>query len=109
MRYTNGFDAQEHLRPLVDGDLADAFVELGPWHCTAGGRERRAGPLDLHVGPEARHPQPATADLPVQPRAEAEKLQFGDGARGETVATRLVPWELLTVDHQHVTAVADRP
>ena len=109
MLHPNGFDSEQHLCAIVDRDLTDALVELGSWDGTAGGRERRARPLDLHVGAEARHPQPAMANPSAQPGTEAEQLEFGDRAGGEAVAARLVPREVLTVDHQHVSAVADRP
>ena len=91
----NGFDAEQHLGAVVDGDQADALVEFGAGDGTAGRRERRARPLDLDVGAEARHAQSAVAHLAVQPRAEPQQFEFGDRARGETVAARLVPRELL--------------
>ena len=109
MVHINGFDAQQHLRAVVDGDHADAVVELGARHRAARRRERRAGPRDLDVGAEARHPQPVVRDPAVEPRAEPEQLHLRDGARGQPVAAGLVAGELRGVDHQHVAAAAGGP
>ena len=92
MRYANGFDAEEHLRSVVGRDATDAFVELGPRHGTAGRRERRAWPFHLDVGTEARHPQTPVADRAVQPRAEAEQLEFGYRTRVSGRRRTPCPW-----------------
>ena len=55
--HVNGFDAEHHLRAVVDGDQPDPFVELGAGHRAARRRERRAGPRHLDVGAEPGHPQ----------------------------------------------------
>ena len=105
----NSFDAEEHLGAVVGSHRADAVVEFGAWHGTAGRREGRAGPAHLDVRAEARHAQPMVADAAVEPVAEAEEFQFGDGSRSEPVAARLVPGKLGRVDHQNVAAVAGCP
>ena len=109
MAHVNGFDAQHHLRAVVDGDHANPVVEFGAGHRAADLRERRAGPRHFDVGAEPRHPQPVMRDPAVEPRAEPEQLHLGDRARGQPVAAGLVAGELRGVDHQHVAAGAGGP
>ena len=109
MLHINRFDAQQHLGAVVGGDRADPVVEFDAGHRAAGRRERRARPFDFHVGAEPGHPQAPVPDPAVQPRAEAEQLEFGDRARGQPVAAGLVAGKLRGVDHQHVAAAAGGP
>jgi hypothetical protein len=109
MMNSNCFRAKQHPCTGVFGHFADPVVQLQAGHRTAGRRERRAGPVNLHVAAEPAHLQAAVAEVDVQPVGQAQPLQLGNRARRQAVAAGFVTGEACRVNDQHIVARAGGP
>ena len=84
-------------------------VELGAGHGRAPRGQGAAGPRQQQRLAEPVGSQALVDRVRAQPVLEAEPLELGDRARGESVAARLVAGEHRRVREQHVVPALRRP
>ncbi|SHT39491.1 Uncharacterised protein [Mycobacteroides abscessus subsp. abscessus] len=105
----NGLGGLGHLGPGVDGDLTDLVVQFGAAHRAPGATERRSGPWHFEISAKSVQAQTPVSDVLVEPGAQAQQLELFDGARGQSVAARLVSGEHRRIDQDHLAPRACGP
>ncbi|AFR47610.1 hypothetical protein KTR9_0965 [Gordonia sp. KTR9] len=103
----NSLDALHHSRSDRHRVGADGLVELGSCHRAPVRRETAGRPPDLLAGTPTVEQESVDARTVGEQRAQPERVEFGDGARRESVTTRLVAREHRGVGEDHVPAGGD--